>query len=35
VSAEAPVSALVQHADVALYSSKKTGRNRVTCAEEV
>jgi diguanylate cyclase (GGDEF)-like protein len=35
VTAEAPVSSLVQRADVALYSSKETGRNRVTCAEEL
>jgi diguanylate cyclase (GGDEF)-like protein len=33
VTEEASASWLVQRADVALYASKKTGRNRVTCAE--
>jgi diguanylate cyclase (GGDEF)-like protein len=32
VSAETSSSWLVQRADVALYASKKAGRNRVTCA---
>ena len=32
VTAESSASWLVQRADVALYASKKTGRNRVTCA---
>jgi diguanylate cyclase (GGDEF)-like protein len=33
VAEESSASWLVQRADVALYASKKTGRNRVTCAE--
>jgi len=33
VTAEASATWLVQRADVALYASKKTGRNRVTAAE--
>ena len=32
ITAESSASWLVQRADVALYASKKTGRNRVTCA---
>ena len=32
VTEEASASWLVQRADVALYASKKTGRNRVTSA---
>jgi diguanylate cyclase (GGDEF)-like protein len=32
VTSESSASWLVQRADVALYASKKTGRNRVTCA---
>ncbi len=31
-TAESSASWLVQRADVALYASKKAGRNRVTCA---
>jgi diguanylate cyclase (GGDEF)-like protein len=34
IATEAAASWLVQRADVALYASKKAGRNRVTCAEE-
>jgi diguanylate cyclase (GGDEF)-like protein len=34
VAEEASASWLVQRADVALYASKKAGRNRVTCAEQ-
>jgi diguanylate cyclase (GGDEF)-like protein len=34
VTEEASASWLVQRADVALYASKRAGRNRVTCADQ-